>query len=197
MSRLALVLRRFGCAASLCAAASLLAGCEGARTFMGMDKSTPDEFAVVARPPLTMPPDFQLRPPRQAGTTAPTAQTQTQQARQTVFGVEPAAGARNAAPTVAQGQTGEGVLLARAGVGPTDAGIRGKVDRESAVLTKADETFLDRLLKWRTSPQRGEVVDAAAEARRLKENQALGRPVTEGETPTIERKKRGLLQGIF
>jgi hypothetical protein len=41
------------------------------------------------------------------------------------------------------------------------------------------------------------VVDPQAEQQRIEENQALGKPVTEGETPTIERKKRGLLEGIF
>ncbi len=29
------------------------------------------------------------------------------------------------------------------------------------------------------------------------ENQALNQPVTEGETPTIVRKKKGMLEGLF
>jgi hypothetical protein len=191
---LARALRRFGIIASL-GGALLLAGCSGGSQFLGTDKSTPDEFAVVSRPPLTMPPDFRLRPPRQAGRVEP---TQAQQARQTVFGVEPAAGARAVAPAATPGQAGgEAALLARAGANAVDANIRATVDREGAILARADDTFLDRLLAWRDPAPRGTVIDAAAEARRLQENQALGRPVTAGETPTIERKKRGLLEGLF
>jgi hypothetical protein len=38
------------------------------------------------------------------------------------------------------------------------------------------------------------VVDAPAEARRLREAQALGDPASEGDTPTIERSSNSLLK---
>jgi hypothetical protein len=41
------------------------------------------------------------------------------------------------------------------------------------------------------------VVDPQAEAQRLRENQALGKPVTDGDTPIIRRRKKGALEGIF
>jgi hypothetical protein len=41
------------------------------------------------------------------------------------------------------------------------------------------------------------VVDAERETRRLRENQALGRPASEGDTPIVRRRQRGLLEGIF
>jgi hypothetical protein len=50
---------------------------------------------------------------------------------------------------------------------------------------------------WGTPTDYGIVVDPVQEARRIHENQALGQPITEGETPTIERKRRALLEGIF
>jgi hypothetical protein len=50
---------------------------------------------------------------------------------------------------------------------------------------------------WRDPEPYGDVVDPAAEQKRLQENAALGKPVTEGETPTIVRKQRGMLEGIF
>jgi len=40
-------------------------------------------------------------------------------------------------------------------------------------------------------------VDAAAEAKRLKNNVEQGKPVTEGKTPIIKRKKSGLLNKLF
>ncbi|MEO0412869.1 MAG: DUF3035 domain-containing protein [Pseudomonadota bacterium] len=41
-----------------------LPACGGARSALGLDKNSPDEFAVVRTQPLVVPPDFSLRPPR-------------------------------------------------------------------------------------------------------------------------------------
>ena len=40
-----------------------LAACEGLKDTLGWNKQSPDEFVVVTRAPLTLPPDFTLRPP--------------------------------------------------------------------------------------------------------------------------------------
>jgi Protein of unknown function (DUF3035) len=42
----------------------MLAGCSGFRQMVGLDQPAPDEFAVESRAPLTIPPDFSLRPPK-------------------------------------------------------------------------------------------------------------------------------------
>jgi hypothetical protein len=47
---------------ALLCSTSLLAGC-GFRQLIGLDRTGPDEFAVESRAPLTIPPDFDLRPP--------------------------------------------------------------------------------------------------------------------------------------
>ena len=41
-----------------------LTGCTGLRRAIGLDNVGPDEFAVESRAPLTIPPDFDLRPPQ-------------------------------------------------------------------------------------------------------------------------------------
>ena len=38
-----------------------LGGCGGVRQSLGLVRTSPDEFAVVAKPPLVLPPDFGLR----------------------------------------------------------------------------------------------------------------------------------------
>ena len=43
----------------------------------------------------------------------------------------------------------------------------------------------------------GEVVDAEAEAERLRENIEAGESVTTGETPTIKRREKALLEDLF
>ena len=59
-------LRRVAIAAlwsGLAVAAVGTAGCSAAGKALGVNKVTPDEFRVVARAPLVVPPDYSLRPP--------------------------------------------------------------------------------------------------------------------------------------
>ena len=181
-----------------------LTACDNPRRLLGLEKQAPDEFQVVSRAPLNLPPDFSLRPPA-PGAARPSVETPQEQARNAVFQLDAPDNAGvlvvpegTGRASVAVITNGEQALLARAGVGGADADIRQVVDSEADVLTDADSTFLDRLLTFRdTEEVIGAVVDPAAEARRLRENDALGLPVTTGETPKIERKRRGLLEGIF
>lgn len=175
----------------------LLAGCSGVREQFSLTSTPPDEFRVATRAPLAIPPDFNLRPPA-PGEPRPQEGTATQQAKQVIFRA-----AESDAPSLdkavpADGRSvGEQALLVDAGAENAPADIRDIVDRETQTL-KADDGYLyDVLVFWRTQPPPGRIVDAEAEAKRLQENAALGKPVTDGETPTIERKKKALFEGIF
>jgi hypothetical protein len=63
------------------AGASLLSGCSDIKQMVGLDQSMPDEFAVESRAPLTIPPDFNLRPP-EPGAPRPQEKSTEQQAEQ-------------------------------------------------------------------------------------------------------------------
>ena len=63
--------------------ALLLQGCTDLKRSIGLEKTSPDEFAVESRVPLTMPPDFELRPP-QPGASRPQEKSSGQQARQVI-----------------------------------------------------------------------------------------------------------------
>ena len=65
------------------------------------------------------------------------------------------------------------------------------------MLADADRSFVERLMFWSDKPQEGTVVDAPLEAKRIRQTQALGEPIVTGETPTIERRPKALLEGIF
>lgn len=174
------------------AAALLIAlgGCSQARQALGLDKQAPDEFQVVARAPLSLPPDYNLRPP-EPGAPRPQEGTVRDQAQTAVFGTyETGFG-------TPQGSQGEVALLQNAGATGIDPEIRKLVDQETNRLIEEDEKFIDSLIFWRDPDPYGEVVDPVAEQQRLQENAALGKAATEGETPIIERKERGLLEGIF
>ena len=168
-----------------------LAGCDSkTREDIGLERSPPDEFAVLTHAPLTIPPDFGLRPPV-PGAPRPREREVRDEARHILLrGAKTAAG--GGAPT-----GGEQALLGRAGAANADPSIRGEVDRESGQIAAAERGFVDKLVFWRDPDPAGEVVDAERESRRLRGNAALGKPVTSGTTPVIERRERGLLEGIF
>jgi len=49
---------------AIAATASTLAACGGLKEDLGLSKKAPDEFAVVRNAPLSLPPDYNLRPPK-------------------------------------------------------------------------------------------------------------------------------------
>jgi hypothetical protein len=173
-------------------AALLLAGCSSLRSIAGLDKDAPDEFQVVTRAPLSMPPDFGLRAP-DPGAPRPQEVTPTERARQIVIDREVAPGEPRVRPIEGL-SVGESAFLKHAGAASSDPNIRRQVDRETATLADADKRWIDSLLFWKKSQPAGTVVDPEKESARLRENAALNRPVTAGETPTIKKKSSALFE---
>ncbi|MDA8232475.1 MAG: DUF3035 domain-containing protein [Magnetospirillum sp.] len=185
------LLLRAGATAAMLALA--LSGCEETKRALGYEKSAPDEFQVVQHAPLTMPPDFNLRPPA-PGSVRPQEGTTSDQALAALMGV------RHVEPmSYVNRDAGDIALLKRVGADEAQTNIRELVDKESQALADADRSFTDKLVFWRNAPKigDGEQLDAAKETQRLRENQALGRAVTDGETPVIERKRKGMLEGVL
>lgn len=169
---------------SLLALPFFLGACSsgGVKEELGLSKTTPDEFAVIKHAPLEIPPSYTLRPPK-PGAPRPQEQTTIQQARQAVFGKSTSTHKNDAAHS-----SGEEALLSEAG-GPTaDPDIRQKIDDETAKLYDRNKPAVEKLLGIGGDPTEASasVVDAPEEARRLQQNKQTGKPVTEGETPSIE-----------
>jgi hypothetical protein len=181
---------------ALLLAAPLLAGCsDGWRKTLGLKQTAPDEFKVAEREPLTMPPSLSELPTPQPGAGRPQATSPRTRAQRALL-----AGATGGQATVASTapsggglSAGEQRLLARADAGGAPDDIRQVVAREAEARAEAQRGFLDDYIFWRDPPLPGEVVDAEAEAKRLRDNRAQGKPLTEGEVPIQEREDRGLL----
>ena len=174
-----------------------LSACEGVKQQLGFSKQSPDEFKVLSRAPLTLPPDYTLRPP-EPGLTRPQEGTTSQQAKNAVFGLQqPEAGTLEPKIENDDRSVAELSLLKAAGADQSDPNIRRIIDAETQQLNADSDDFLEALVFWRQPQAAGEIVDAEEEARRLRENVALGKPVTAGETPTIERKRKALFEGLF
>jgi hypothetical protein len=163
-----------------------LAGCAETKRSLGLGKQPPDEFQVVRRAPLSVPPDFGLRPP-DPGAPRPQEEVPRDQAEAILFGASGGA---------ASGSSGLTELLSKAGVAAADPAIRQIINEDNALLAE-DVSLTDRLIFWREPASQGVIVDAEAEAQRLSENAAVGEPPTAGATPVIEEREKAIFEGIF
>lgn len=169
---------------------------------LGMEKQTPDEFQVLSRPPLHIPPEFNLQPPGEGDTDGLIAPA-SRQAQQAVFG--------NNDPTSAlsQGSADTAVLpvtssegatptdqnfLNRAGAGSAQSDIRQILREETGDNDyEEDKSILEEL---REPSDKQPTVDAKKEADRIKENLKEGKPVNEGNIEMKEPKDRGIIDKL-
>ena len=169
-------------AVTLLVGAAGLAGCQTASKAFGLAKVTPDEFKVVTKAPLTLPPDYSLRPP-EPGEPRPQELQPESAARQALEGVR-AADVRS---------DGEKLFVQKAGADKADPLVRYVVDDEFGNLSHKDKTFADYVMFWKkgepATPPATQVadqdqpqpLDPAVEEKRL---QAL----TGGKTIVIARE---------
>lgn len=145
-----------------------VSACGGLKQGIGLTKVVPDEFVTVSTAPLSIPPEYGLRPPA-PGQPRPQELAPESAARQILLGQ------RQAVTRTA----GEQVLVAQAGGEQADPLARYVVDDEFGDLAHKDESFANRLMFWRkndattqapTVRQTAEgqkTIDAASEHERL------------------------------
>ncbi len=163
-------------------------GSDLTRTF-GLTRDAPDEFKVTTRAPLSMPPDFTLRPP-EPGAPRPNEMSQ-RQAAEAVLVPQTALTGTN----YGGNSPGQQALVQAAGPN-APADIRQEVNAEAAKQA-SNRSLTDELMFWRSPPPPGIVVDPTKEAQRLRENAALGQSQEVGDTPIIQPKRKGLFDGLF
>ena len=157
---------------------TVLSGCATATKRLGLTKSAPDEFNILTKAPLVIPPEYNLRPP-QAGVSSVENNYSQKAAREALIGdVDPTEPSR-----------GEIVLLTKAGVPSANQEIRLEIDGLNGVERKTDD-FTDRVLFWRDgkalTPE-GQPLDPEQEAVRLRAIQSS----TGGGQVKITRRPSG------
>ena len=155
------------------AVAAALAGCSGSvQDNLGLGKRSPDEFQVVRRAPLILPPDYSLRPPG-PGQPGPVAQDTAAQAEEILTG-------QPRVPTETSQSQGELALLSRSQV-QAEPGIRQILDSEDPELVNLDESRFLFILDFqrRAMQEQPNVIDPVAEQRRLQAASAEGGVITQ------------------
>ncbi|MBL8547668.1 MAG: DUF3035 domain-containing protein [Hyphomonadaceae bacterium] len=162
------------------AAATAASGCAGFSRAVGASRSSPDEFRVMTHAPLTLPPDYNLRPPR-PGEARPGEADPSTDARAALFGDNVGTGA----------SAGERSFVTAAGAATADDSIREQIDYESQGVVRRNEGFVNRLLSFNgsTAPA-GSPLNAEEEQRRLEEQESVRR-ATGGGQVTIRRERGG------
>ena len=178
-------LNRAAAAAVLLLSAAGLGACNHAAGALGLNKTTPDEFRVVAKAPLVIPPEYDLRPPKPG---EPRPQE-----------LQPETAARVALLGQREGETrsdGEKLLVAKAGADRADPLVRYVVDDEFGDIAHKEKGFADKVIFWRqdktdktqaklaSAEDQSAAVDPAAEAKQIKQ-------LTGDQPIVIQRDHRG------
>ncbi len=160
-------------------AAATSTGCAGLSRAIGADKVSPDEFRVVTQAPLTLPPDYNLRPPR-PGEPRPQELQPDEDARAALFG-----------ENIGQDASGgERQLVDAAGATAANPDIRDTIDFEAQGVVRRNEGFVDRLLAFSGSGENtSDPLNPSDEARRLQEADSIRRAT--GGGPVVIQRDRG------
>ena len=182
----------------------LLAACQGddVRNTFGLEREAPDEFVVYSRPPLSLPPEFELRPPT-PGEPPRLSEDSRDKARNAVLGTETDA-TKLEAPFADTGvspvlesdakSSAEANLLTRSGAAKADPDIREILQKTDPEARQDSKSLFDQIIK---SEGHEPVVDAKKEVERIRKNKIEGKPVNEGEVPTLDTKPKTVLDKIF
>ncbi len=146
--------------------------------------SSPDEFRVVRKAPLTVPPEYNLRPPS-PGSARPQELSPEAQARVAVFGVDFGQSASE----------GEKLFIKRAGGDAVDRVVRNQVDFDNAQILRKSRSFADMILNFGGAPNEP-VVDPTAEAERIKAAQEANKDVVGTGKVIIQPKHTSKLPGL-
>ena len=146
--------------------------------------SGPDEFRVVRKAPLTVPPEYNLRPPT-LGQSRPQELSPEAQARVAVFGID-------------VGQTasdGEKMFVKSAGGDAVDRNVRAQVDFDDSQTLHKNRSITDMILNF-GGEARESVIDPAAEAERLRVEGEAVKDITGGGKVIIQPKQTSKLPGL-
>ena len=163
--------------------AILLSSCSNIRESAGVTRKSVDEFQAIEKPPLIIPPDFNLVDPDQLQQKN-IEDVEKELAKEILFGLdETEQNTEKQLSTMSE-------ILSQANAADVSNDIRKEFDQEFAQEKKTDGVFQ---IDWNNEE---EVLDAVKESERIRDKNFQGEKVSEGEVSTktekikVKRKKR-------
>ncbi|ACT58678.1 DUF3035 domain-containing protein [Hirschia baltica] len=150
-------------------AAMVASGCSSNGT------NGPDEFRVVRKAPLSVPPEYNLRPPA-VGEAVPAELQSDDSARAILFGDR----------VGSQASEGERLLVQKADADAIDPKIRAQVDYDATGTLRKSKSLSDKILFFKGDGNDATIIEPANEAQRLERE--LIDNATGGGDVVIERK---------
>lgn len=139
---------------------------------LGIQKPAPNEFAVNPHPPLSVPPDFSLRPPHSGQETT----------SDMVFSLD------NLSPA-------EQAFLEKANASKEHHLIKHQLDEKFLQEEEENKSFWEKI-SIKPDPTQ-EVINAPLEKQRLNDTISSGKPVNSGEVPVKSKQTEGLLNQLL
>jgi hypothetical protein len=195
----------------------LLAACSSSDVSdtLGFSRSAPDEFVVVSRPPLSMPPDFNLVPP-EPGKQGPRHSSEAM-AKEALFGTSAPVssfggsgeftleGLSSSAPDTAvmpvlsvdTGSAATSHFLSQMGADEADPEIRAKLGEDLKHAPEVDPDADSLYEQLMGADKREPVIDPKGEAERLRANKDAGKKPNEGKVVTEEDKEKSVFDAIW
>lgn len=136
--------------------------------------NAPDEFRVVRKAPLSVPPEYNLRPPA-VGEAVPIELQSDDQARAILFGER----------IGSEASEGERLLVRKAGAEAIDPQIRAQVDFDATGTLRKSKSLTDKILFF-SDDKKATILNPTNEAERLEKE--LIDNATGGGDVVIERK---------
>lgn len=199
----------------LAGSALLLTACESGsvKDTLGLSRGTPDEYRVVSRPPLSVPPQFNIRPPASSDA-SPNQLPASKKAQSIVRGegegnadgsldtdtavvpVTSADAGKHKKTKESAASKADSQFLKNAGADEADPSVRNELTEEKYTRQEKQESgsWWDSLT---SNDKKDPLVDSQKESERIQQNEDEGKPVNEGKTPEVKAKDTGLLGRIF
>lgn len=156
-----------------------LSACSINKQSLGLGKNSPDEFVVMKRKPLSMPPDYNLTPPK-PGTKSNQQSNTSAEAERILFG-------SNEVESKDFSKSDKS-FLDDINATDTQANIRDIVNEELENDPANNKYLINELMSWRKEDNSA-VINNTKEAKRLKNNQTQGLSINEGYVPVLNNTK--------
>ena len=78
-----------------------------------------------------------------------------------------------------------------------DPNIREKIEKKFSIYEEEEEGFFQSIQFWKKGSDEESIIDANAEADRLRENTVQGKAPNEGQIEAIREAEKSLLEELF